>query len=97
MTALELDIMQTADRRWRKRTLANRLRKLGEEFGELAEAMMEFAAAANASGGEFEQRKEAFRDEAGDVGIVLTDLCGLAGFSLDEAMRQKLAKNKAKQ
>ncbi len=97
MTALELEISQAADRRWRKRTIANRLRKLGEEFGELAEALMELAGAANASDGEFERCKQAVRDEAGDTGIVLADLCALAGFSLDEAMRQKLAKNKAKE
>lgn len=97
MTALELDIAQTHDRLWRKRTVSNRIRKLGEEFGELAEALAEYIAAVNCSNGEFEARKQALKDEAGDMGIVLADFCILVGFSLDDAMRQKLAKTKARE
>ena len=74
-----------------------KIRKLGEEFGELAEALAEYIAAANCSDGEFEARKQALKDEAGDMGIVLADFCILVGFSLDDAMRQKLAKTKARE
>lgn len=96
MTPLEIDIHQTANRLWTKRTIAGRVRKLGEEFGELAEALIEYIAASNAGATKLGRFKGALRAEAGDVGIVLSDLCTMAGFSLEAAMRDKLKRNKAK-
>lgn len=50
---------------------------MGEEFGELAEAI--------ARG----QRKEII-EEAGDCGFILIDICGLLGASLSNAIETKL-------
>lgn len=94
---LERDIFKVQETRWPQRTIANRIRKLGEEFGELGEALIEYSAAANAPGNpglpEYWQK---IREESGDVGIVLADLCLLLGFSLSRAMREKLEKNEAR-
>lgn len=59
------------------RDLPGRIRKLGEEFGELAEAV--------ARG----QRKEIIA-EAADCGFILKDICGILNTSLDDAIETKL-------
>ena len=64
------------------RDLPSRLRKLGEEFGELAEAI--------ARG-----RKKEIVEEAGDCGFVLIDICKLMGSSLSAAIDTKLWLKKA--
>jgi len=83
VTGLEQEIKSFADRKWPGRDLAGRLRKLGEEFGELAEAIAR---------GEME---EAYL-EAADCGIVLADLVALMGKSLTIGMMVKMEINKAK-
>lgn len=80
MTALETEIKQFADDRWPDRDVAGRLRKLGEEFGELAEAV------ARGDG-------DAAFLEAADCAIVLTDLLALQGKSLTVAMMVKMEIN----
>jgi NTP pyrophosphatase (non-canonical NTP hydrolase) len=77
MTNLELEIKRFADQQWPGRDVADRIRKLGEEFGELAEALLR-------------GDQEAAFLEAGDCGIVLTDLLALLGKSLTVAMMVKL-------
>lgn len=94
MTRLEQDIKQFADERWPSRDVAGRLRKLGEEIGELAEAVAhyEYNRAINKCG---ELAVWNVRLEAADVGIVLTDLLAvLDGSSLQEMMLVKMAMNK---
>lgn len=76
MTDLELKIKAWCDKEY-PRDLPGRLRKLGEEFGELAEAV--------ARG----QRKEII-EEAGDCGLILKDICGILNVSLDDAIETKL-------
>lgn len=76
MTSLEMKIFNFCHARY-PRDLPSRLRKLGEEFGELAEAI--------ARG----RRKEII-EEAGDCAIVLTDICALLDASLVAAMDTKL-------
>jgi len=77
MTDLEQRIFRFANERWPDRDRAGRMRKLGEEFGELAEALIR--------GDETE-----ICMEAADCGIVLADLMGLSGVSLNAAMEAKL-------
>jgi len=94
---LERDIWKVQQARWPRRTVANRIRKLGEEFGELGEALIEYAGAANAPGNPgVTECWQKIREESGDVGIVLADLCLMLGFSLSRAMREKLEKNEAR-
>lgn len=81
MTSLEVKIYDFCNERY-PRDLPGRLRKLGEEFGELAEAI--------ARG----QRKEII-EEAGDCGIILSDICALMDASLVAAMDTKLWLKKA--
>lgn len=75
MNPLELEIAQFADKHLR-RDLASRLKKLGEEYGELAEAI------ANGD-------RVGSRLEAADCGIVLTDIAHLLGASLQDLMAYK--------
>ena len=97
LTPLERSIFETANELWTQRTVANRIRKLGEEFGELGEALIEYAAAANAPGNpRLLEHRQKLREESADVGIVLSDLCAMLGFSLYYAMREKNAANLAK-
>lgn len=80
MTELERRITTFADAKLR-RDIPGRMKKLGEEFGELAEAIL--------SG----DRRNAII-EAADMGNVLTDLVHLlsqGGTSLSEAMAAKIA------
>ena len=81
MTNLETKILDFCNERY-PRDLPSRLRKMGEEFGELAEAI--------ARG----RRKEII-EEAGDCGIILTDICALLNASLVAAMDTKLWLKKA--
>lgn len=80
MTDLEQRIFDFANQRWPERDRAGRLRKLGEEFGELAEALVR--------GDETE-----ICMEAADCGIVLADLLALSGCSLTAAMEAKMVVN----
>lgn len=84
MTGLEEEIKKFADDRWPDRDVAGRLRKLGEEFGELAEAV--------ARGD-----NNATFLEAADCGIVLTDLLALQGKSLTIAMMVKMEINHSRE
>jgi NTP pyrophosphatase (non-canonical NTP hydrolase) len=84
MTSLENDIKSFADERWPNRDVPERLRKLGEEFGELAEAIARGDDAA------------AFL-EAADCGIILADLLALKGKSLTVAMMIKMEINATKE
>jgi NTP pyrophosphatase (non-canonical NTP hydrolase) len=95
MVTLEQDIKQWADSRWPTRTLASRLRKLGEEVGELAEAVCQAEVTRMAEEGGCHLvsntlRREAAR-EAADCAIVLSDICSLLGYSLSAVMREKFA------
>lgn len=81
MTTLELKIFDFCNQRY-PRDLPSRLRKLGEEFGELAEAI--------ARG-----RKKEIIEEAGDCAFVLADICALQDASLSAAMDTKLWLKKA--
>ena len=80
MTGLEEDIKKFADERWPDRDVAGRLRKLGEEFGELAEAI--------ARGDD-----DAAFLEAADCAIVLADMMALRCKSLTVAMMVKMEIN----
>lgn len=95
MTILENRIFELANERWPNRDLPNRMRKLGEEVGELAEAVARLQwAEGQASDGIVDQMKEAVRMEAADCAIVLTDLLALLDRrSLNVAMRQKVLLN----
>jgi len=88
MQQLEQDIKYWADSRWPTRTLASRLRKLGEEVGELAEAVCLLPGTGRAS-------REAAR-EAADCAIVLSDICSLLGYSLSAVMQEKFAEVQAR-
>jgi len=95
MVTLEQEIKQWADSRWPTRTLASRLRKLGEEVGELAEAVCQAEATRMAEHGGFHLvsntlRREAAR-EAADCAIVLSDICSMLGYPLSAVMREKFA------
>ena len=103
MQQLEQDIKQWADSRWPARTLASRLRKLGEEVGELAESVVELAEAYQSPYSSHENsltgysltavnncKRHAAR-EAADCAIVLSDICSLLGYSLSAVMREKFA------
>jgi NTP pyrophosphatase (non-canonical NTP hydrolase) len=74
---LEAQIHDLADRHF-KRDLASRLKKLGEEIGELAEAIVR-------------KDKASILEEAADCNNVLTDIAHVAGGSLVEAQRKKFA------
>ena len=87
---LERSIKEFADAYWPNRTPATRIRKLGEEFGELAEAYAEYRA--NPRFGSVANVKS----EAADVAIVLIDLLALMGGSLDYEIRKKMAENTMK-
>jgi NTP pyrophosphatase (non-canonical NTP hydrolase) len=81
MTQLEQDIKTWADDRFGHRTTTGRIRKLGEEFGELAEAVAE-------------ADRTKIIEEAADVGMVVSDMLALIGVSFSEAMATKLEANK---
>ncbi|MFZ4856162.1 MAG: hypothetical protein ACOYL3_07170 [Desulfuromonadaceae bacterium] len=81
MTGLEAEIKSFADERWPDRDIAGRIRKLGEEFGELAEAV--------ARGVD----NDIFL-EAADCGIILADLLALMGKSLTVGMMVKMEINR---
>lgn len=84
LTPIEADIHAFANARWPVRTLASRLRKLGEEVGELAEAVVQLHVGKSGTVDEIVA-------EAADCRIVLADLCALIGRSLDEETVKKLA------
>ena len=103
MQQLEQDIKQWADSRWPTRTLASRLRKLGEEVGELAEAVCDRAgeyATAECEKSEYnlpmDVDNHAAAQEAADCAIVLSDICSLLGYSLSAVMREKFAEVQAR-
>lgn len=77
LTPLELRILRLAMKRGYQTDLASRLKKLGEEIGELAEAI------ANGD-------KVGIRKESADCGIVLSHIGIIDGFSLHLAMVEKL-------
>ena len=82
---LHLDICRTADRFWPQRDLPSRLRKLGEELGELHEALLRF-------------KLDEAELEIADVAIVLSDLLYVMGrrSSLLDVMECKWNMNKEK-
>lgn len=86
MTDLETRIKQWADGALPDRTLASLLRKLGEEVGELAEAVC--------NRGEDQRThsntQHAIAREAADCAIVLSDICSLLGYSLSGVMAEKV-------
>jgi NTP pyrophosphatase (non-canonical NTP hydrolase) len=86
MTKLETQIKTFADERWPNRTPFSKLRKLGEEFGELSQVC------ANYDGGRF-GRIAAIKEEAADMAIVLSDFVSLFGGSLEEEMIKKMRTN----
>lgn len=84
MNSFEVDVKRFADSRWPSRDLPGRIRKLGEEFGELAEAVAKHQANPEP------QTKAFVVEEAADCGIILTDILALLGVSLSDAMEMKL-------
>ena len=90
MNELELRVKRFADSRWPKRDLAGRVRKLGEEFGELAEAVARLESVSNGHGEIFKRRNHV-AEEAADCAIILSDIVGLLGLSLEDVVRLKLA------
>ena len=87
---LERSIKEFADTHWPNRTPASRIRKLGEEFGELAEAYAEYRA--NPRFGSVALVKS----EAADVAIVLIDFMALMGGSLDYELHKKISESTMK-
>lgn len=88
LSPIEAEIKAFADGRWPSRSLAGRLRKLGEEVGELAEAVVNLHMGVGAV--------DEIVTEAADCRIVLADLCALLNRSLDEATRRKMDENWAR-
>lgn len=91
MQQLEKEIKQWADGKWPDRTVAGRIRKLGEEVGELAEALID----REATGGHDIMTLQAVQ-EAADCAIILSDLCSMLGYSLSAQMRSKFAEVRAR-
>ncbi len=83
MQQLEHDIHKWANERFPDRTLASRLRKLGEEFGELAEAVC------NVPNYPHSELCHTAAFEAADCAIVLSDICSMLGYSLSGVMTAK--------
>ena len=81
MTDLETRIKQWADGAMPDRTLASRLRKLGEEVGELAEAVCNLGPNKPDTNGYFSDLYAPAAQETADCAIVLSDICSLLGFS----------------
>lgn len=96
MVTLEQDIKQWADSRWPTRTLASRLRKLGEEVGELAEAVVTLEGYSGPSEFDMGRLREATALEAADCAIILSDICSMLGYSLSAVMREKFAEVQAR-
>lgn len=88
MTPLEKDVKSWADKRFGERDNAGRIRKLGEEYGELGEAVARFEK--HPTDDNFAKMVE----ESADVGLVVSDLLALHGVSFEAAMRTKLEANK---
>lgn len=84
---LEAQIKEYADGLWPRRTPFSRLRKLGEEFGELTEACANFGQDARFG------KVAAIKEEAADMAIILTDFISLLGGSLEEEMVKKMRVN----
>jgi NTP pyrophosphatase (non-canonical NTP hydrolase) len=76
MKILEKKVKEWCDSEF-PRDLPGRIRKLGEEFGELSEAMVRG------------QKKEIIA-EAGDCGLVLMDICNLLGASFSASMETNM-------
>jgi NTP pyrophosphatase (non-canonical NTP hydrolase) len=92
MQQLEQEIKAWADSRWPTRTLASRLRKLGEEVGELAEAVCNYESLPEyCRETDFESGRITASREAADCAIILSDICSLLGYSLSAVMREKFA------
>jgi phosphoribosyl-ATP pyrophosphohydrolase len=72
---LEKKLCGLANRNF-KRDLARRLKKCGEEFSELAEAIVN-------------GDRDSILEESADVSFILMDICQLAGGSLTKAQRAK--------
>lgn len=90
-TELEQRIKSFADKRWPDRDVPGRVRKLGEEFGELAEAV----ARMNIN----EPTEDGINDvmiEAADCAIILADLLALLDKSLTIAMIIKMEINETR-
>lgn len=88
LTEFEAEVMAFADERFGHRTLGGRIRKLGEEFGELAEAVIALQQGTGSV--------DAIAAEAADCNLVLTDLLALLKRSLAAASKAKLAHNKTR-
>lgn len=86
MTDLEQRIHTFADERWPDRTIAQKLKKMGEEFGELAEAV----AVAGVGFVYSTSERACILEEAADCANVLSDLCSMLGASLSEEQAKKL-------
>lgn len=103
MQQLEQDIKFWADSRWPTRTLASRLRKLGEEVGELSEAVCDYTrehAIAECEASEYNSPMRVdghhAAQEAADCAIILSDICSMLGYSLSAMMREKFAEVQAR-
>jgi NTP pyrophosphatase (non-canonical NTP hydrolase) len=91
MNTLEQRIKQFADGRWPHRDIPGRIRKLGEEFGELAEAVIHMRTMQGAKDTQRETLAiHCVALEAADCAIILADLCSLLGISLETVMLEKL-------
>jgi NTP pyrophosphatase (non-canonical NTP hydrolase) len=97
VSQVEQDIKTWADSRWPTRTLASRLRKLGEEVGELAEAVCDYESVRGdgTSVTLIPFASNAAR-EAADCAIILSDICSMFGYSLSAVMREKFAEVQAR-
>lgn len=84
-TELEQRIKTFADSRWPERDIPGRIRKLGEEFGELAEAVARMDQSMPT-----EDEVNDVILEAADCAIILTDLVALLDKSLTIAMMIKI-------
>jgi len=97
MQQLEEQIKQWADGSMPNRTLASRLRKLGEEFGELAEAVVQRTdVSENAPNRINHAAASNVAREAADCAIVLSDICSMLGYSLSGVMTGKFAEVQAR-
>ena len=97
MQQLEQGIKEWADGKWPARTLGSRLRKLGEEVGELAEAGCDRTERLGYC--TMDERHAAtlvMVREAADCAIVLSDICSMLGYSLSAVMRDKFAEVQAR-
>lgn len=97
LSPMEREVFEFANERWPRRDLPGRVRKLGEEFGELAEAVARYLS--RSIGGDealYEARSNVLK-EAADCGIVLDDLCAILKASLHQAKVRKMHENQRRE